>query len=118
MPRVLLVDGIRDEQTAYVHHLTRAGFEAVTVSGTVTAFDTAVSIRPDVIVADVVGTEAGVEFVRQLRTDARTRESRIIVVGELAMRGNGDVFLSRPCPPETLVWQIRSLLGHAAAREA
>jgi len=60
-------------------------------------------------------TNAGLELIRQLRADARTRHSTIVVVSgrvspadrAVAERAGCDVFLPKPCLPDTLLSEVR-----------
>jgi DNA-binding response OmpR family regulator len=114
---VLLINCIRDEQEMYAEHLRYSGIDPIVVCETPEAFQIAVSAQPVVIVTDIsIGN--GVELIRQLREDARTRTSVIIVVSarvfpadrSAAEEAGCDVFLPKPCLPETLVAEIRRAL--------
>jgi CheY-like chemotaxis protein len=76
---VLLINCIPDEEEMYAEHLRYSGIDPIIVCETPEAFQTAVAVQPAVIVTDI-GIGDGVELIRQLRDDARTRTSVIIVV--------------------------------------
>jgi two-component system, cell cycle response regulator DivK len=74
----------------------------------------------DVVVTGirVRGPFDGLELVRRLRADERTRTKPIIVLTacafdsdrESARQAGSDVFLSKPCLPDTLVTEIGGVL--------
>src|SRR5437879_9516790 len=92
-----------------------AGFEPVILCDAAKAFDTAIATRARVIVVDLTMTNEGLELVRQLRADARTRHSTIIAISgrvfpadrAVAERAGCDVFLPKPFLPETLLTEVR-----------
>jgi DNA-binding response OmpR family regulator len=116
--RVLLVDCIPDDQQMYGEYLRLAGFAAVVTCDIASAFEQAISAPADVMVIDT-GYPAtnGLELIRRLRRDDRTRHLGIIVISghvfprdrAAAMKAGCDVFLEKPCLPETLVAAIKRL---------
>jgi len=122
--RVLLVNCFPDEREMYEEYLQYAGFDPIDVCEPADAFETAVSLRPDVIVTDTAlprGFDDGLDLIRRLRSDRRTHGIGIIVVSghafaqhrEQVARAGADVFLPKPCLPQTLVDVIEHEL-HAA----
>lgn len=118
--RVLLVDCFSDEREMYEEYLRFTGFDPVDVCEPANAFKTATTVRPDVIVTDMVlrRTLDGLELIRQLRDDSRTAKTLIIVISGFvfprhrakAEAAGCDIFLPKPCLPQTLVEAIRSKL--------
>jgi CheY-like chemotaxis protein len=126
--RVLIVNCFPDEREMYEEYLRFAGYDPVDVCEPSDAFELAVSLQPDVIVTDTAlpkGLEHGLELIRRLRSDPRTRAIAIIVVSGHAFShhknqvelAGGDVFLPKPCLPETLVTAIHHTLGAISATD-
>ena len=121
--RILLVDCIPDEQSMYTEYLEHAGLAPVVACDGAAAFQHAASAQPDVVVVDL-GIDPGnmLTLLQQLRADSRTRDAPIIAIsGHVfpkdqaeAMRASCDVFLAKPCPPETLLTEIVRLVKRTA----
>jgi CheY-like chemotaxis protein len=112
---VVIVNCFPDEREMYVEYLKFAGYDPVDVCDVDAAFQTAVSIRPSVIITDIVLPGAdGLELIRSFRTDPRTQTATIVVVtGRIfqpdraaAERAGCDVFLPKPCLPDTLLTEV------------
>ena len=126
--RILLVDCIPDEQLMYTEYLEHAGLAAVVACDGSAAFQHAVSAQPEVVVMDLGDDPARtLQLLQQLRADRRTRDAAIIAISghvfpkdqATAMRAGCDVFLAKPCLPETLLAEIVRLFrrtedGHLA----
>ena len=100
--------------------LLAMGFQPVTSGTAADAFARACLIRPDVVVVDVPLTGAsGVDLVRRLRGDKRTKNAGIIVltghaVGSTRQEATDagcDRFLLKPCLPDVLALEIREVLN-------
>ena len=118
-PIVLLVDDYEDSAAMYAIGLLAVGFQPVAAATVDEAFERACCIQPDVVVAEVsVGGKSGLDLTRRLRRDARTRGARIIVLTGSALGGTKskaeaagcDRFLVKPCLPDVLALEIRSVL--------
>jgi two-component system, cell cycle response regulator DivK len=117
-PSVLLVGDCRDDRQMYAAYLRVQRFHVVEIDNTGDAL--ALSATTDVIVTGVrvAGAFDGVELIRRLRADDRTKGKPILVVTASAVpadeqraRAAGcDVFLQKPCLPETLLAAIRHVL--------
>lgn len=117
--RILIVDDFEDNREMYAAHLRYSGFavdEAVT--GT-EALDKAFATGPDLIVMDLsLPGMDGWEATRRLKSDPRTKHIPIVVVSGHALEASVrsaqaagcDVFLKKPCLPQTLLTEIRRLL--------
>ena len=118
--RVLLVDCVPDEREMYKQYLDFAGFDPVEACDPAQAFEVATTSRPDVIVTDFILRRGldGLELIRSLRSDQRTARAIIIVISglvfpwhrEKAHAAGCDMFLPKPCLPQTLVEAIRGTL--------
>jgi two-component system cell cycle response regulator DivK len=122
--RVLIVNCFPDEREMYEEYLRYAGFDPVEACEPSEAFHTAIAVKPDVIVTDTAlprGTGDGLELIRRLRNDPRTRGIGIVVVSGYAFaqhqrqveQAGADVFLPKPCLPQTLVAAIEHELRAA-----
>jgi two-component system, cell cycle response regulator DivK len=126
VPTVLLVQERPDDRAMYAEYLQRRGFAPLDVQTTDEALTRAGDA--DVIVTDVrlSGSFDGLELVRRLRADGRTRTKWIIVLTawamdpsrEQALGAGCDVFLSKPCLPHALETEIRRGLVERRPRGA
>src|SRR6185436_15556337 len=96
----------------YVQALEFAGYTPVDLCEVEKALETAVQLRPSVVITDTVLTGgAGLDLIRSLRQDPRTREATILVVTgqafpadrQAAEEAGADVLLIKPCLPDVLV---------------
>lgn len=119
-PVVLLVDDHLDSLDIYALYLRAMGFTPITARTAEDAFARACADRPAVVVADVtLPGRSGVDLVRQLRADDRTRHAGMIVLtghggDELraaAAAAGCDRFLLKPCLPDELIAGIRELIA-------
>jgi CheY-like chemotaxis protein len=116
---VLLVDAAADNRAMYAESLRAAGFRAIEIDNTADAFALAVTADAIVTGIRVPGPFDGLELVRRLRGDARTRSKGTIVLTACAFEEDRrrahiagcDVFLPKPCLPETLIEELIRLLG-------
>jgi CheY-like chemotaxis protein len=119
-PVVLLVQQLRDDGLEmYAEYLHHSGLAAIAVSSVEDAL--AFAAEADVIVTGIMldnGAD-GVELVSRLRSGEDGRMHKpIIVLSACAWRGEReraelagcDVFLSKPCLPDALVFEVRLLL--------
>lgn len=121
-PTVLLVDdddAIRDNLAPY---LERSGFDVHTASDGLLGLDAIRSIRPDVVVLDVLmpGLD-GREVLRRLRADDEwTPVVLLTQVGEsferaAALEEGADDYLNKPFDPQELLARLRAILRRLAA---
>lgn len=123
MPKkVLIVDDEPFMQRLIQLHLERAGFEAVAARSGQEAIEITRTLRPDLIVMDVMmaGMD-GLTAVQRLRADETTRAIPVIILTakahrlsreELDATGAAAVF-TKPFSPTQLVLTIRQLLESA-----
>jgi CheY-like chemotaxis protein len=118
-PVVLIVDDHQDSVAMYAFGLLAMGFQPVTAGTAAEAFGRACTCHPDVVVADVtVSGGSGLDLTRQLRQDARTKDTAIIVltgqggasVKREAADAGCDRVLLKPCMPDALAVEIRDVL--------
>ena|SRR5437868_5144655 len=121
VPTVLLVDSTHDDRRMYAEYLRLHGCHPVEIDDT--ADGLALARTADVIVTGirVGGRFDGVELVRRLRASHATHDIAIIVLTTCAFEPDQqralavgcDTFLAKPCLPDRLLREIRSLLsGH------
>jgi len=121
-PLVLLVDDYPDNRDIYVQFLTYSGLRVEEAENGYEALDKAFALRPDVIVMDLSlpGLD-GWEATRRLKRDPRTRHIPVVVLTGHALAGHSqgamdagcDAFITKPCLPERLFEEIRSILDAA-----
>jgi CheY-like chemotaxis protein len=117
---VLVADDTPDARDLYCFYLNHTGYRAVTAASGEEAILQALSLRPDVIVIDLMMPGiGGVEAIRRLKIDDITKATPVIAMtanDAEAMRASAfearcDRFLRKPCVPADLVETIRELLG-------
>jgi CheY-like chemotaxis protein len=123
--RVLLVSWFADERAMYEEYWRYARFDPVPACVEASeAFETAVALKPDAIVTDIgfpKRIEDCLDLIRRLRNDSRTKGIALVVVSSFPIpqhrtqveQAGADVFLPKPCLPQTLVEAIEHEL-HAA----
>jgi DNA-binding response OmpR family regulator len=122
-PIVLLVDTAHDDRAMYAEYLRVCGLNPVEVDNTADALTCATSAAVVVTGIRLQGPVDGVELVRRLRDDNRSRDKPIIVLTactfkpdqQRALDAGCDVFLAKPCLPERLVHEIRAVLSRHRA---
>ena len=119
---VLVVDDEPQVLQLLKRVLDRAGFETVAVSDGRAAHETAVELRPDIILLDLMlGSVTGDQVLTELRRDFRTR---LIPVVFLTVRssikdkvehllGGADDYVTKPFIGEELVARLRAVIMRA-----
>jgi two-component system, cell cycle response regulator DivK len=123
-PLVLIVEDDPDTRALYRYVLTESGFRTADAHNGFQALDKARELRPDAVVTDLgVPGMDGFEFSRALRESPDTKTIPILAVtGQpdylrepARVRAAGiDQILTKPCPPDLLVSELRRVLGDAA----
>jgi CheY-like chemotaxis protein len=120
---VLIVDDSMPTRELYTEYLTFRGLGVVSAAEAESGMALAHSMKPDVIVMDLAMPGLnGITAAHRLKQHPRTRRIPIIVLTGYAFRAieqgaleaGADVFLTKPCLPEELELQIRSLLAAPA----
>lgn len=116
-PLVLVVEDADDAFELVRDVLAGAGFRVVGAENGIDAVHTAVKLLPDAIVMDLsLPLMGGCEATRLLKSDARTRDIPIIALtGDhnylaTAREAGCDAFLTKPCPAERLLDELRRRL--------
>jgi two-component system cell cycle response regulator DivK len=118
---ILLVDAAQDDRTMYAEFLRANHFNTLESDTTDDALQAA--LAADVIVTGirVPGSFDGIELVKRLRGDQRTSRRPLIVLSacvfELdqrrALAAGCDVFLPKPCLPNRLLAEVRTVLARS-----
>ena len=118
-PLILIVDDFADNREMYTQFLEFSGFRVAEAQNGHEALDKAFALRPDLIVMDLSlpGLD-GWEATRRLKADDRTRAIPIIALTGHALAGHSkgamdagcDAFITKPCLPERLMEEIKSML--------
>jgi two-component system, cell cycle response regulator DivK len=116
-PLVLFVDDDRDARDMYRDYLRSMGCRVITAANGNGAIDQALQHRPDVIIMDLAMPQMdGLAATRHLRRQEPTRRVPIIALTAMpaardsAREAGCDAFLAKPCLPELVWWEVRSLL--------
>lgn len=118
--RVLLVDDYPDAREMYSEYLKFSGFDVVEAANGLEALQRAVDHSPDIILMDLsLPVMDGWEATRRLKADPRTASIPVVALtghalsgtNEGAVKAGCDAFVTKPCLPEDLVQEIRSVLS-------
>jgi phosphate regulon transcriptional regulator PhoB len=126
-PDVLVVEDERDIRDLIVLHLTREGFRCRTAATGREALQAVRSMRPDLIVLDLMLPElSGLEVCRRLRSDPASAALPIIMLTAktdevdrvVGLEIGADDYVLKPFSPKELVARVRALLRRAHRVEA
>jgi DNA-binding response OmpR family regulator len=113
---VLIVDDDADARRIYSEYLRAKGWATFTAADGRLGIDKATDLLPDVVVLDIAMPRIdGWTVLKHLRESSWTAQTPIVVVTALmeardeAFHAGCDAYLAKPCPPEVLRLQIRSL---------
>src|SRR5262245_44874749 len=116
---VLLVDDSADAREMYSEYLRHRGFRVASVADGSQAIRYGVTVRPDVIIMDLaMPNMSGVTATQWLKSNPRTRSIPIIIltgypfeaIEQGALEAGAVRLLTKPCLPETLEAEVRSVL--------
>ena len=118
-PLVLIVDDFQDNREMYAIFLEHSGYRVAEAANGFEALERAFELGPDVIVMDLSlpGLD-GWEATRRLKADTRTKHIPVLALTSHALGGFSegakaagcDGFVTKPCLPDQLVSEIRTLL--------
>jgi CheY-like chemotaxis protein len=120
--RVLLVDDYPDAREMYSEYLKFSGFDVVEAANGLEALQRALDHTPDIILMDLsLPVMDGWEATRRLKADPRTASIPVVALtghalsgtNEGAVKAGCDAFVTKPCLPEDLVQEIRSVLSRS-----
>jgi two-component system cell cycle response regulator DivK len=118
--RVLIVDDHPDNLHMYALYLRSRGYEAFEARNGAEALDSLAAVEPDLIVMDIgMPVMDGWEAIQQIRRDPRTKKTPIIVLTAHVFSGEAQrarnlgatSYLTKPCLPEDLGYEIGRVLG-------
>ncbi|HEX5109756.1 MAG TPA: response regulator [Vicinamibacterales bacterium] len=119
-PLVLLVEDQSDLRRLYAEQLVLSGFDVIEAGDGAAALAYTAERSPDVVLMDLSlpGID-GWEATRRLKADPRTAHIPIVALtahdgaGELerATLAGCDWFVPKPCPPHTLIVEVRRVLS-------
>ncbi len=129
LARILVVDDTEANRYAVSRHLRAAGFTVWEATDGRRALERLAQELPDLMVADVrMPGMDGLELVRRVRADARTRHLAVLQVSASftdpisqaqGLDSGADAYLTHPVEPLVLLASIRALLrARTAEREA
>lgn len=116
-PLILVVDDDLDARTIYSTYLRAMGCDVSTAEDGRFAVTKATELLPDIIVMDLAMPRVnGWEAIRRLHESSWTRQIPIIAVSavplsrQTAFDAGCNAYLTKPCEPQVLWFQIRALL--------
>jgi CheY-like chemotaxis protein len=113
---VLIVDDAADTREMYERYFTYRGMRALTAADGVAASQSVVLEQPDVIVIDLAMPRmTGWEVIRRLRAEPMTKGIPIIALSgqnahDSALEVGADIYLEKPCVPESLLREVVQLV--------
>lgn len=119
-PLVLVVEDYPDTRELYAEYLRLSGFRVAEACDGIEAIERASELTPDIILMDLALPRMdGWEATRRLKADVRTQRIPIVALTghalaghlESARRAGCQAFVTKPCLPDTLVTEIRRMLG-------
>jgi two-component system, cell cycle response regulator DivK len=113
---VLIIEDDGDMRQIYAEYLRQHGCTVFTAPDGRAGLDKIDSLKPDVIVLDLAMPRVdGWTVLKHLRESSWTASIPVVVVSasivarDDAFQAGCDAFLLKPCPPETLLLQLRGL---------
>ena len=125
-PLVLVVDDEPDIRELVALRLTRASYRVATARDGVEAFESAIELRPDLVVLDVtMPGQDGFETSRRLRADPRTSHVPVVFLTARTREDDvttgyargGDGYVTKPFDPGELLARVDALIGVGRMRE-
>ena len=110
----------------YSEYLRHCGFRVASVADGSQAIQYGVTVRPDVIIMDLaMPNMSGVTATQWLKSHPRTRRIPVMVltgyphdaIEQGALEAGAVRLLTKPCLPETLEAEVRSVLGPAPGKD-
>jgi two-component system cell cycle response regulator DivK len=115
-PTILVVDDDADARLIYSEYLRAHGWQTFTAADGRTALDKVEELSPDAVVLDLAMPRVdGWTVLKRLRESSWTTGLPVVVLTasntarDQAFEAGCDAFLLKPCPPDTLLLQLRGL---------
>ena len=113
---MLIIEDDEDTRFLYAESLAYVGYRAAGEGDATSGIEAAFRLRPDAILMDLaMPGMGGVEAIRKLRADPRTRDCLIVVATGSGMRhlaeakeAGCDVFCGKPFDPSTIAHVLRT----------
>lgn len=120
--KILIVESHEDTRELYAEHLRFCGFKVLAARTADEGIANAPSVDAIVTGIAVHGSFDGLELIRRTRQNESTRRTPIIVLTahafewhrQQAFDAGANAFLSKPCPLDLLVGEIRRQLALTA----
>lgn len=118
-PRILVVEDEAPIADAIVYNLQKENFEVLTASDGRQALQKCQSLLPDVVVLDLmIPPPDGLHVCRQIRSDPRTRDTRILMLTAkddetdeiVGFNMGADDYVAKPFRVKPLVERVKALL--------
>jgi len=123
VPLVLVVESDVQTREMYAEWLNYSGFRVAEATKADEAFEKAHTLRPSVITTGIGLKDGGdgCALCDRLKHDAGTKEIPVLIVTAWALGGHVerakqagcDSVLLKPCPPATLLEEIKRLIKHS-----
>ena len=119
-PLILIVEDQSELRALYAQHLTMSGFDVIETANGAEAITFTTAQFPDVVLMDLsLPVVDGWEATRRLKADSRTAHIPVVALtahdgsGELerATSAGCDWFVPKPCPPDSLITEVRRVLA-------
>jgi two-component system phosphate regulon response regulator PhoB len=126
-PRILVVEDEPSITEVLKYNLERQGYEVITASDGQTALQRARSIIPELVILDLmIPVIGGLEVCRQLRSDPRTKDVRILMLtakGEetdevVGFNMGADDYVTKPFRVKPLIERIKAQLRRPPAPQS
>jgi len=119
--KIMIIDDEMDMQIYLQTLFKKAGYETVAVSNGAEALEKIADVQPDLITLDILmPKKSGLNFFQALRELANMAEVPVIVVSGVTKHseffekdnlGGPTLFVEKPIEPDSLLGQVRELLG-------
>jgi two-component system cell cycle response regulator DivK len=118
-PTILLAEDFEDARELYREYLEFSGFQVLTVANGREAIERAIELQPDLILMDAsMPVLDGWQATRELKANDVTRHIPVVALTahafddarQQARAAGCDAFITKPCLPDDLVSQVRSVL--------
>jgi CheY-like chemotaxis protein len=117
---ILIAEDDADNREGYAEYLSYLGYRVLQAADGGAALESAREMHPDVILLDLaLPVLDGWEVARQVKTDPRTRGILVVALSACvfpadvrrATSSGCDLFLDKPCYPQTVAGEIERLLS-------